>query len=158
MENVIRRADKEDISDILLLLEDILNVHNKIRPDIFKECGYKYNSTELENILVDPDAPVFVYEMNGRVVGHAFCKIIKTPESPAKLPRKILFIDDLAVLEKYRGAGIGTALYEHAKKYAKESSCSSVTLHVWNGNETAIRFYEKLGLKPQQFVMEDCFD
>lgn len=41
MENVIRRADKEDISDILLLLEDILKVHNKIRPDIFKECGYK---------------------------------------------------------------------------------------------------------------------
>ena len=35
---MIRLAKKEDAKDILSLLEEVLLVHNKIRPDLYKEA------------------------------------------------------------------------------------------------------------------------
>ena len=39
-------------------------------------------------------------------------------------------------------------------RYAKMRKASSVTLNVWCCNESAMGFYEKLGLKPRKIGME----
>ncbi|HGE9058301.1 TPA: GNAT family N-acetyltransferase, partial [Streptococcus agalactiae] len=33
--------------------------------------------------------------------------------------------------------------------------CYNITLNVWNDNQRAVSFYEKLGFKPQQTQMEE---
>ena len=43
----IRPAQEKDIPKIENLLEQILLVHHKNRPDIFKATGKKYNAQEL---------------------------------------------------------------------------------------------------------------
>ena len=67
---------------------------------------------------------------------------------------RTLYIDDLCVDETIRGQHIGKALYEHVLAFAKESGCYNVTLNVWSLNDSAMRFYEKCGLKPQKIGME----
>ena len=57
-----------------------------------------------------------------------------------------------------RGQHIGTALYDHILAYARRIHCRSVTLNVWAFNESALRFYEKRGLKPQKIVMESILE
>ena len=39
-------------------------------------------------------------------------------------------------------------------EYAKVCGCYNVTLNVWAGNDSALKFYEKVGLKVQKTGME----
>ena len=48
----------------------------------------------------------------------------------------------------------GKKLYEYALDYARNIGCYNVTLNVWSGNDTAVRFYETCGMTPQKIEME----
>ena len=67
---------------------------------------------------------------------------------------KTLYIDDLCVDETKRGTHVGSALYRHVLAYAKENGCYNLTLNVWACNESALKFYERMGLVPQKIGME----
>ena len=87
------------------------------------------------------------------VQGYAMCEI-ETTSSENMYPITTLYIDDLCVDESQRGTGIGKKLYDYARKYAVEQGCHNVTLNVWEGNDSAIEFYKKLGFKPYKYGME----
>ena len=55
---------------------------------------------------------------------------------------------------KDRRMGVGRALFERAKKLAYERGAYNIDLNVWAFNESAIRFYESLGMKPSRMNME----
>ena len=57
-----------------------------------------------------------------------------------------------------RGQKIGDQLYQFALNYAKEIGCHNLTLSVWNDNESALRFYQRQGMKPQETTMEVIID
>ena len=59
---------------------------------------------------------------------------------------------ELCMDVEMRRPGIGTLAA--AQKYAKEIGCYNLTLNVWSCNESAQKFYEKQGLKPQKTTME----
>ena len=40
----------------------------------------------------------------------------------------------------------------------KQYNCHQITLNVWPGNEAALKFYEKMGMKTRSIVMEDILD
>ena len=138
---MIRLAKKEDAKDILSLLEEVLLVHNKIRPDLYKEVGSKYNEEELNKIIADERYLIYVCEKDEKVVGH--CIVIKEEkkETNSTLPYKSLYIDDLCVKEKYRNKGIGTSII----KDVVSKSNSNVYLWVYKDNIKAISLYNKLG-------------
>ena len=151
---MIRLANELDIDDIIKLLDEIREIHHNIRPDLFKDSGYKYNKDELTNIINDKNTPIFVYVENNKLLGYAFLKIIDNKNSNVLTPIKTIYIDDLCVTSSYRGNNIGHKLYDYVINYAKEINCYNVTLNVWCGNDKAIKFYESLGLKPQKIGME----
>lgn len=53
------------------------------------------------------------------------------------------------------GKGIAAALMAEARKQAQHAGAVSLELCVWNFNESALRLYEKLGMKVQFLRMED---
>lgn len=153
---MIRLAKIEDIPRLQELLEQILIVHHRVRPDIFKSKGSKFTNAELEAVINDSTKPIFVYEdENGCILGHLFMvnQDISENDGPQKT-HKSLFIDDLCVEKGARGQKIGEKLYQFALDYAKEQGCYNVTLHVWNDNAGALRFYERLGMRPRYTEME----
>lgn len=150
----IRRAEGRDIPAIDELLYQVHEVHSGIRPDLFKLGAKKYTDGELRQILVDDARPVFVAEQDGRVLGYAFCIHQQHIDDNNMTDVATLYIDDLCVDESARGKRTGSALYEHVLAYAKRHGYYNVTLNVWAGNESALRFYEKLGLRPQKIGME----
>lgn len=153
----IRRARQSDISALNELLQEILQVHHQVRPDIFKSEGKKYSEEDLKALLDNPAKPIFVYEVDGQVVGHLFCEL-RTATGDVLQPVKTLFIDDLCVASAARGQKIGEQLYEFALSYAKEQGCHNLTLDVWADNAGAVRFYDRLGMKAQKFRMEQLID
>ena len=153
----IRKAVPSDIPALNNLLEQVLLVHHKVRPDIFQESGRKFNDEQLKTLMSQEHTPIFVYENEeGKILGHLFC-IIKEPHSLVLTPIKILFIEDLCVDESARGQKIGEQLCRFAEEFAQEMDCYNLTLNVWNDNAGALRFYEHQGFKPQETIMEKVF-
>ena len=151
----IRRAELKDMTRIGELLSQVLEVHHKGRPDIFKGGVKKYTDEELAEIIEDDKKPIFVAtDDTDKVLGYAFCVFIKHENNNILTDISTLYIDDLCVDETCRGQHVGKALYEYVLDFAKESGCYNVTLNVWSCNESARKFYEKCGLLPQKIGME----
>ena len=150
----IRFAETRDIPGMIELLMQVGQVHHEIRPDLFRAGAQKYDEAALARLLADPTRPILIADLDGEVAGYAFCILQETKNDPVLCDRKVLYIDDLCVDENIRGKGIATALYARVLEYARELGCHSVTLNVWCGNDGAMAFYEKCGLKPQKIGME----
>ena len=155
--NHVRNAEIRDIPGILELLVQVDMVHHAIRPDLFNGPATKYTADELASILADPKTPVFVYaDEQGRVLGHLFAIFQKHTGGGVMTDVKTLYIDDLCVREEYRGVEprVANQLFDHAVAFARQNGCYNVTLNVWAGNDRALRFYQRQGMRPQKYGME----
>lgn len=151
----IREARECDFDGILRLLVQVNQVHAEGRPDIFKAGGTKYDKESLRDIISNKDTPIWVAVENDKVLGYTFCQIIRNEETVNRHKLLELYIDDLCVDETTRGKHVGKALYENVVAKAKKMKADQVTLHVWECNQTAKKFYEAIGMKPLYTSMEE---
>lgn len=152
---IIRRAEEKDMDGLQHLLRQVLEVHHKGRPDLFKGGRQKYTAEELADLIHDDSKPIFVgVDETDRVLGYAFCVFQQHLNNNILTDIKTLYIDDLCVDEEIRGQHVGSRLYDYVLQYAKEQGCYNVTLNVWSLNESAMKFYEACGLVPQKVGME----
>ena len=149
----IRLAEPKDIPRVIDLLRQVGQVHHELRPDLFRAGAQKYDEAALEALLKAPTRPIFVAIVDDVLMGYCFCIHQVTKDDPVLMDRKNLYIDDLCVDEACRGQGIAAALYAYALDYARKEGFDAITLNVWSGN-SAERFYQKMGLKPQKVGME----
>lgn len=150
----IRLADSAHIPGLIRLLKQVGQVHHDIRPDIFPAGTQKYDENQLMELLKDVRRPIFVALDGCAVAGYCFCQLEIIPQTDCSVAHTELYIDDLCVDESCRGQGIATALYRHVTDYARQAGIRDITLNVWYGNESALRFYEKMGMKPRKIMME----
>ncbi len=153
----VRKANINDINCILKLLSQVLEVHHKGRPDLFKCGAVKYTKEELADILSDESRPVFVAtdtDNEKEVLGYCFCIYRQEIGNNILTDIRTLYIDDLCVDENMRGRRIGETLYNYVVDFAKREGFYNITLNVWALNGPAIGFYEKMGLCVQKLGME----
>ncbi|MBR1757679.1 MAG: GNAT family N-acetyltransferase [Lachnospiraceae bacterium] len=151
----IRRAGEKDVDRVLSLLSQVLEIHAKIRPDIFIPGTTKYTREELLGIFANELTPVYVaVDETDEVLGYAFCVQKAQPFSNNMVPFDAFFIDDLCVDESARGKHIGQLLFAFVKEEAKRRGCYEITLNVWEGNDAAKAFYEKMGLTVKESQLE----
>jgi ribosomal protein S18 acetylase RimI-like enzyme len=151
----IRKAVEKDIARILALLDQVWEIHAAIRPDIFVSGTTKYTRDELGVILKDEKRPIYVaVDENDEVCGYAFCELKEPAFTTTMIPAKSLYIDDLCVDEKLRGQNLGKELFEYVKDRARDLGCYEITLAVWEGNDSAEKFYRRLGMKTKETIME----
>ena len=152
---MIRKAEPHDIPRLTELLLATNAIHSAGRPDLFKEGGIKYDAEALGVLLEDHQRPVFVYvDDDDKVLAYAFCIYQFNKETTSIYARKTLYIDDFCVDEAYRGQHIGKELYNFVCDVAKKRNCHNVTLHVWQCNEIASKFYDAMGMTPLYTTME----
>lgn len=150
----VRMAEEKDIERMHELLTQVNLVHHKGRPDLFK-CGRKYTDEQLREILRDKKRPIFAaVDENDCLLGYVFCIFQQHLNDNILTDIKTLYIDDLCVDKAKRGLHIGSTLYNAVLDFAREQGCYNVTLNVWSCNESAMKFYENCGLRPQKVGME----
>ena len=150
----IRRAQEKDTARIGELLTQVAKVHELGRPDIFKADTRKYTDEELFILMQDESRPIFVaVDDADEVVGYSFCVILEKGGHALK-DMRTLYIDDLCVDASARRLGVGKALFDYVKDYAREIGCYNLTLNVWACNPGAMAFYEKLGMEMMKKEME----
>lgn len=154
----IRFASAQDVAGILSLLRQVGRVHHEGRPDIFRSNAQKYGASQVLAMLNSSQTPIFVAVEDEKVLGYGFCQMKLYEHDPVICDHLELYIDDLCVDEGCRGQGIGKEIYKEILRYAKMRGCYNVTLNVWSCNESARKFYESLGLKPQKVGMETILE
>ena len=151
----VRRAQEKDMERIDALLMQVERIHHEGRPDLFRVGRKKYTDEELRELIHDDSRPILVAaDEKDAVMGYAFCIFQQYQNHNIMTDIKTLYIDDLCVDETIRGRHIGRTLYDSVLEFARQNGCYNVTLNVWSCNESAMKFYEACGLKPQKVGME----
>jgi len=89
-------------------------------------------------------AEVLLAEDEGQAVGFAlFFHNFST-----FLGRPCIYLEDLFVMPEHRGKGIGRLLLASLARLAVERHCGRLEWAVLDWNREAIRFYERLGARP----------
>ncbi|HSB93211.1 MAG TPA: GNAT family N-acetyltransferase, partial [Flavitalea sp.] len=58
---------------------------------------------------------------------------------------KAVYMDDLYVVESYRGQGIGSRLLEAVIEVARQADCNKIKWQVSKWNDAGISYYKKMG-------------
>jgi GNAT superfamily N-acetyltransferase len=85
-------------------------------------------------------------DREGRVVGMALYYMIPT----SFRARPALYLEDILVTDSARSGGAGEALMAELAREAESAGCVRMEWAVLPWNEGAIRFYRRLGARPQQ--------
>ena len=86
----IRFAETKDIPGMIDLLLQVGEVHHQIRPDLFRAGAQKYDASALEQLLKDPNRPIFAAVENAKLLGYCYCILEVTKDNPVLLDRKSL--------------------------------------------------------------------
>ena len=151
MKAFVRNAERKDYEAVVNIMGQVQEMHVKWRPDIYKTNKEMISGDKFAGLL--KEGTFFVAEADGMVVGVmgiAFRHI----ENPSHVTRNVIFIDSMAVDEKYRGMGIGHLFFEKAKQIKEERHCDAVELQVNAKNKAAYEMYVKCGFREKSINME----
>ncbi len=150
----IRRAVPGDAARLVGMLRKIAEYHRRGRPDVFVSGSSKYDIPSVREKIESGREIILVAAGEDDVpVGYAMA-VIKVPESPHLIKRKIFYLDDLFVEEEYRRSGVGHALLEACEKECGSLGCDSFELNVWRFPGDAYEFYTRHGFTVQRIIME----
>lgn len=132
----IRPANLEDVSLILEFIRDLATYEDHL---------HHFEATEdrLRQFLFGSDSKAKVLLANDGNDPVGFAVYYYTFSTFAGLPG--LYLEDLFVKPKARGAGVGRALLSHLAQVALTEGCWRIEWAVLHWNETALRFYKNLG-------------
>ncbi len=132
----IRATTREDVSVLLSLIRELAKYEKKPHKAVVAE----------EDLLRDGFGPqqkfrALIATWEDEPAGYAsFFYFYSTFQG-----RPALFLEDLFVLDKFRGKGIGKALLAEVASLAIDENCFGLRWEVLDWNRPAIEFYEKLG-------------
>lgn len=134
---IIRRAELGD-------LIPVMEINLKTLPEHYSDYFY-------ESLLAELPEAFLVAEIDGVHVGYIMCKTEYGFSSFKKLGFvKKGHVVSVAVLQEYRGKGIGKALVEEAIKGIMYRKCDELYLEVRCSNIEAVKLYENLGFVIKQ--------
>ena len=122
---IIRRCDTSDIISVM-------EINMKTLPEHYSDYFY-------ESLLSDLPESFLIAEKEGISIGYIMCK----SEFGFSNFKKLGFVKkghvvSVAVLDNFRGSGIGSALVEEAFKGVKEKQCDEMYLEVRCSNTDAV--------------------
>ena len=152
----IREGIAKDYIDIRNLVIEVHNLHVKNRPDVYLDVDNPFEKERFEDLLNDNTSKLFVVEDvdSGELVAYSIVQIMTSRNISILKPSKFAYIDDFCVKSTYQKNGIGKLLFNYTVDYAKKEGASSLQLIVWEFNESAIKFYEALGMSTRNRRME----
>ena len=150
MKNIIYgEANETDIADLVQLLSLLFNIEKDFNPDTSKqqkglELLLKSNATATIQVARDD---------TGKVIGMVSVQlVISTAEGAASA-----WVEDMVIVEAYRGHGIGKQLLYSALTWAKNKGATRAQLLVDIENIDAVGYYQHLNWETTQLQARRVF-
>ena len=134
----IEPADIRDVPVMLSLIKALAEYERLAHEVVATEAGLR------ESLFgATPHAEAVIARVGSEAVGsavwfHSYSTFLSQPG---------LYLEDLFVLPKWRGRGIGRALLCHLARIAIERGCARMEWSVLDWNDQAIGFYRSIGAR-----------
>jgi GNAT superfamily N-acetyltransferase len=129
------------------LNEEIQTFHHLAYPEIFKPYNRETIRGFFKSALEHENAHVFVARQAEVVLGYVLIFMVDFKENPFQYSRRYILLDQVAVIEKYRGRGVGSTLLNKVFEFAKSISINEIELNHWTSNGSARKFFKKNGFE-----------
>lgn len=154
-EVVIRKAIYPDIDAIQRLYRQLDRHHVTVLPEVFQSIDGDARTPEMvATFIMDEDADYLVAERDDEILGFLTVQEKSHPTFTVYKPYRFAMIENAVVDRSHRGQGIGTALFDAAKKWAAERALRFVQTSLWTANDRAKRFYLDRGFRSITEQME----
>ena len=147
----IRMVTLQDTDEVEKIMQQVQALHVTWRPDIYKPIDRMIDEEYIQRHI--DNETCYVATIDEKVVG-VFEIQYRHIKTPVHVTRDVIFIDTMAVDEKYRKQGIGTAFLEKVKELRTLKKLDGIELQVNARNEAAYAMYEKAGFTPKSINME----
>lgn len=147
----IRNMVLDDYKEVDRLMAQVHKLHVNGRPDLYIDVEHIYSFNQYKQMVENEDMITILAETEEKVVG--ICMVSMRART-GMVNRRTAYMDDLCVDETCRGKGIGKALFLYAKEQSMKMGAERLDLMVWNFNDDARHFYEKMGMTPQRYIYE----
>jgi len=137
MSLTIRKATKRDSKAILELVVGLANFERLEPPDGKAKRRILRDAFETKRISI------LVATLDRAHAGYALYFYTYS----SFLARQTLYLEDIFVYEKFRGRGVGEALFRACAEEAARHRCGRMEWSVLTWNESAMGFYERLGAR-----------
>lgn len=141
----IRHARREDYEAVCRLFAEGDGFHRQALPHLFRAAIPVRTEDFFKGYLDNDRAHIFVAESGAQLLGLVEFHVVVKPERPITFLRTYVFVDSLAVQQQARRHGVGQALMTAVHEWAHERGLSEIELNVHEFNQSAIKFYAKLG-------------
>lgn len=150
----VRMATETDLPRINELRRQVNELHVEGRPDVFRP-GFGQELQDYVNVLFAGEGhEILVAENEDGIVGFACLKYIDRPESPYRKASRFVDIEEIAVDSCCRRQGAGRLLVDAVRARARETGYARIELNMWEFNENALAFYERIGFRTYRRYME----
>lgn len=144
----VRKATAADYDPVRELFGEIDALHGDHLPQIFRKPGEAARTQDYySGLLVDENVALLVAEAGEEVLAFVQAVLRDAPAMPVFVPRRYAVVDGIVVKSGFQNEGIGSILMAEIQKWAMAKGASSIELNVYEFNQTAITFYEKLGFR-----------
>jgi len=148
MKPIVRKATEKDLPVLMKFMDGLVNAERTMDPTI-KEGKVIYY--DLSEIMENKESDLYVVELNNELVASGYAKI-KGDRSYLKHTKQG-YLGFMFVPEKHRGNGYNRLIMDALLKWCEERNVFEIRLDVYEDNPSAIRAYEKIGLKKHLITM-----
>lgn len=146
MEFLVREATEQDYEGLSDILAEVDAMHSEALPHIFVTPEEPARSKEyFSDTITDENTALFIAEKDSQVIGLISIHIRESISIPIMVERRYAYIDNIAVAKEFRGSTIGKELMKEAERWAIQKGVSELELNVWDFNQEAITFFQRLG-------------
>ncbi|WP_456274698.1 N-acetyltransferase family protein [Bacillus sp. AK031] len=156
MEYKIRTATLDDYDKVKPIHKEVHHLHVKGRPDKYNPANNTLDKEYFDGLVNSEEARVYIIDAANEIIAFTFLRKNDTPNRDTVVKQSYVFMEDLGVNHNFREKGLGRLLFDKEIDFTKEVGAASLELGVWEFNETAIKFYEAMGMKTQARKMEIC--
>lgn len=146
MNITIRQCMLEDIQELQEISYDTFNetFREQNSPENIDDYLEKaFNQPQLEKELNNPYSQFFFAYVNNELAG--YLKINTDQAQSEERSADALEIERIYIKQSFQKHGVGKQLFQQALQIAKELNKQQMWLGVWEKNEKAIAFYQKIG-------------
>ncbi|UCC50774.1 MAG: GNAT family N-acetyltransferase [Anaerolineaceae bacterium] len=154
----IRLATAADFEQVGTVFAEENRFHAELVPEIVQTAIPIMTQEWFDDVLNDPDKTMFVAKIDEDVVGVALVELKSSIDDPIFRKRRYIHINEIAVAAAYQSQGIGRLLMERIHQWGREQDIAEIELQVWERNDQAIGFYEKLGYQKWRRTMRFTID
>lgn len=153
MKIIIRKSKEEDLKAVQELNRQLF-IHDKefdSSLDVKWPLG-KTGEEYFQNKINGKNSICFIAEANNEIVGYLVGGIIES--CSYREIKKISELENMIIKEDCRGKRIGEKLFKEFVKWSKSKKVERIKVSAYTNNESAIRFYKRIGFDSYSTELE----